>query len=270
MTSTTATDRRVEYMPLGEIPKAERNPKGHDTNRIRASIARFGVTIAGVLDERTGRLVVGHGRLAVLEQMADEGAEPPAGVIPGEHDWQVPIVRGWASRDDAEAESYLLADNRLTELGGWDNRLLTEILDDLADVNLDLLIPTGYSSDDLDRMIREHSVLADRAVTGLGFVPTISPAAAPSPAPAAAPPPESVQIEDDGLDTVRASDGPREAEYVQVSWIVNADQRKTIRAALTRAQTLFGLATSAMALHAVAERFLAIHPDPDADEKDAA
>jgi hypothetical protein len=144
----------MEYMPLGSVPRAARNPKGHDLALIRRSIQQFGCTSAGILDERTGRLVAGHGRLAALELMYDEDQDPPEGITVGADGlWLVPIVRGWWSRSDAEAEAYVVADNRVGETGGWDDRLLAEVLDDIVDTDPDLLDATGYSSDDLSDLV---------------------------------------------------------------------------------------------------------------------
>jgi hypothetical protein len=149
----TTTSRRIDHLPLSGIIRATRNPKAHQASAIRASIEKFGVTMAGLLDERTGRLVAGHGRLAALDSMRADGATPPEGVTEADGEWLVPIVRGWSSRSDAEAEAYLVADNRLSELGGWDDRLLVEVLDEIADDNPDLLELAGYSQTDLDDMI---------------------------------------------------------------------------------------------------------------------
>jgi hypothetical protein len=146
---TASPARRIELMPLDDIPRADRNPKAHDRPKIRASIEKFGCTWAGLLDERTGRLVAGHGRLAVLTDMRSAGVHPPDGVAERDGEWLIPIVRGWASRSDAEAEAYLIADNRLSEIGGWDHRELAEVLDQIADDNPDLLQVTGYTSEDL-------------------------------------------------------------------------------------------------------------------------
>ena len=58
---------RVEYVPLGDVKIARRNPKGHDLATIRASILRHGLgDVAGIVDERTGRLVAGHGRAVLV------------------------------------------------------------------------------------------------------------------------------------------------------------------------------------------------------------
>lgn len=151
----TTTSRRIELLPLSEIARAVRNPKEHQLAAIRASVEKFGVTWAGLLDGRTSRLVAGHGRLAALEAMRAEGVAPPDGVVADEEggDWLVPIVCGWSSRSDAEAEAYLIADNRLSELGGWDDRMLPEVLSDLDDLDPALLDLTGYSRTDVDDMI---------------------------------------------------------------------------------------------------------------------
>lgn len=246
-------------MALSSVPRAERNPRLHDLARIRSSMAAYGCTVAGILDERTGRLVAGHGRLAALEEMSKDGAAPPDGVLDNDGEWLVPIVRGWASANDEEAQGYLITDNRLPELGGWDERELAEILDGVADYNLDLLDIAGYDPADIDQLLLTTGTFAERTTGYFGSIEDE---------------PDDEEDDDeedeDDVDTDARSDGVRPddaAEFVQVSWIVNSDQRKTIRKALARAQKLFNLDTSAIALCAVAERFLAAHPE---DEKEAA
>lgn len=142
--------RRIEYMPLPDIPSAARNAKDHDLAAIRASIETFGCVVAGEIDERTGRLVVGHGRKEVLTAMAASGSTPPEGVRLGEDGtWLVPIVRGWSSRSDADAEAYLIANNRTSEKGGWDDAMLAESLLTIQQADAGLLVVTGYTADDL-------------------------------------------------------------------------------------------------------------------------
>ncbi|TYB56225.1 hypothetical protein FXF51_44805 [Nonomuraea sp. PA05] len=111
---------------MREVPRTVRNPEEHDLPAIRASIEAFGVVVASELDERTGRLVVGHGRLQILKEMAAAGESPPESVlIADDGTWLPPIVRGWSSRSDADAEAYLTANNphhREGQLGGADAR----------------------------------------------------------------------------------------------------------------------------------------------------
>ena len=148
--ATSAEPRRISYIPLDEIAAAARNPKEHNLPGIQTSIARFGFVSPAVIDERTGRLVAGHGRIFALRAMRDTGQIPPAGIrISAAGIWLVPVLEGWASRSDLEAEAFLLADNEWTVRGGWDNGALGQVLQDLVTVDPDLLTITGFTSDDL-------------------------------------------------------------------------------------------------------------------------
>jgi hypothetical protein len=152
--TSTSRARRLDYLPLDKIPRAARNAKQHDLPKLRGSVDEFGCVLAGILDDRTGTLVAGHGRLEVLAQMRDQGEQPPEGVHIGDDgQWMVPILRGWSSRSDVQADAYVVADNRLNEIGGWDDRVLAEVLDEIADHNPDLLEITGYTGQDLDDII---------------------------------------------------------------------------------------------------------------------
>ena len=124
--------RRIEYIPLSDIKSAPRNPKKHSPD-ISGAIDRFGYADAVILDERTGRLVAGHGRKAALEGMKAKGESPPDGVEDRDGDWLVPVQRGWSSRSDAEADAFLVAHNKLTEAGGWDDTELGKLLAGLGD-----------------------------------------------------------------------------------------------------------------------------------------
>ncbi|MFI9847563.1 hypothetical protein ACIHFD_61850 [Nonomuraea sp. NPDC051941] len=141
-------------MPLPEIARAVRNPKEHDLPAIRKSIEKFGCTVAGELDERTGRLVAGHGRLLVLDEMASEGKSPPEGVkVADDGTWLPPILRGWSTRSDADAEGYLIANNRTPERGGWDHGMLADMLADIGAADEELLAATGYDMADVDELM---------------------------------------------------------------------------------------------------------------------
>jgi len=75
--------------------------------------------------------------------MHGEGQDAPDGIeVDKAGAWLLPVQRGWASRSDQEAEAFLVAHNRLTEQGGWDEAELLEILDqfegdDLAGLGVD-------------------------------------------------------------------------------------------------------------------------------------
>ena len=147
--------RRIEYVRLCDVPPAFRNPKKHDEPAIQASIHEHGFADAAILDERTQRLVAGHGRTKALVGMKAAGDRVPEGIeVDEDGEWLVPLQRGWSSKSDAHAEAFIIAHNRLTEAGGWDDRVLTSMLHDLATLDPDLFDGLGYSSDELDELFR--------------------------------------------------------------------------------------------------------------------
>lgn len=150
MTTTPDTENRwVEYMPLEQVKGADRNPRRHNIPELRASVARFGLGDLPMVDERTGQLVAGHGRIQTLRDLRDTGGEPPRFVRVGPDGvWLVPVQRGWASTDDLEAAGYLMADNRQTELAGWDMDGLIELLGEQDDYD-----GLGWSVDEIEAML---------------------------------------------------------------------------------------------------------------------
>ncbi|HEX2864219.1 MAG TPA: hypothetical protein VHN99_06600 [Deinococcales bacterium] len=140
---------RLELMPLSALQGAPSNPKEHDIGALCVSLRRFGFVAPALLDEATGRLVAGHGRVAALEALRDSGEPAPDRVhtLP-DGDWAIPVVRGLSFKTPEEAAAYLIADNRLTQLGGWDDAALLALLQDVNDTpgGLD---GTGYDGNDL-------------------------------------------------------------------------------------------------------------------------
>lgn len=150
----------IEYVPLGELKKWERNPREHDLSSLLKSVERFGFVSPPIVDESSGQLVAGHGRLETLERMKAEGQRPPNRIVESDGEWLVPVLRGVSFDNLAEAEAYLIADNRLSDLGGWIDRELAAILSDLAGTSEELLESTGYDADDLAAMLDEMGVTA--------------------------------------------------------------------------------------------------------------
>jgi hypothetical protein len=109
---------RIEYLPLSALLKAPRNPKDHDIPLLHDSFSRFGYVEPVAINERTGRLVAGHGRLQALQQAKAKGELPPNRVEARDDDWYVPVLRGISFDTDAEAEAYLVVSNQATAAGG--------------------------------------------------------------------------------------------------------------------------------------------------------
>jgi ParB-like chromosome segregation protein Spo0J len=150
MSDPSPARRAITYLALDEIIPADRNPKRHDHETLSASFRRFGFVEPIIRDDRTGKLVAGHGRVDELRMARARAADapPPGVVLDDDGTWRVPVVSGWASANDAEAQAYVIASNRAVELGGWDESILTDALADLEQLGDQAFAGVGYSLDD--------------------------------------------------------------------------------------------------------------------------
>lgn len=143
-------------MPIESAKTATSNPKDHDLPTIKASIQRWGFNELAVLNERTGRLVAGHGRREALLELFKAEAPVPANIrTDDEGRWLWPVLRGVSFKNQAEADAYLVAVNRTTELGGWNVARLAKHLEGIRSKTE--LTGTGYTARELDRMLSKKS-----------------------------------------------------------------------------------------------------------------
>ena len=105
---------KVKYFRLDEIIGADLNPKDHDIGVIISSIKRFGFTSPLIRNERTKKLIAGHGRLEALIKMFKAGYSLPKNILVDDDMWLVPVITG-------------------LEFGGWDEETLLAILDTVKD-----------------------------------------------------------------------------------------------------------------------------------------
>ena len=89
------------------------------------------------MDEKGG-LIAGHGRVLAAKQLGFD---------------EVPVVvaRGWSA---AQKRAYVLADNKLTENGGWDDDLLKVEIGELQGEGFDLTL-TGFSMNEIGGLLDE-------------------------------------------------------------------------------------------------------------------
>ncbi len=163
---------RLERWPLEELLAAKVNPKRHARGAIQASVERFGYVEPIIVDERTRRIVSGHGRFETLYEMRQAGQPAPAGIEVKGATWLVPVIL-WRSRSDAEAEAFLLAVNRTVEAGGWDRKGLDAVLRDLMTAGSDLAT-LGFSRAELESALAgagEALATAARGATERGRTP---------------------------------------------------------------------------------------------------
>lgn len=146
----------IEYLPLEQLQRWKRNPKEHELGDISDSIKRFGYTNPIIIDEKSGKMVAGHGRVDTLTAQREAGEEPPKRIRADNGDWLVPVVRGVEFENEQEAEAYLMADNQLTMLADWDNEALAEMLLDQSDLS-----GVGFSAEDVDEIFKSVTMPSD-------------------------------------------------------------------------------------------------------------
>ena len=125
----------IEYLPLAQLSPYARNSRTHSPEQVQAlanSIRRFGFNNP-VLIDGDGTIVAGHGR---VQAAAVAGLE------------SVPCIR-LAHLTDDERRAYVIADNRLGELSGWDAAMLaSEVEELLMDGDLGIeLSDIGFDDD---------------------------------------------------------------------------------------------------------------------------
>ena len=145
----------IIFTKLSEIQEADRNVKDHDIGSIHESMNRFGFTSPLLLNEATGKLVAGHGRIEALKQKKQFKESVPANIKVDDEsgEWLVPVIRGVSFKNEEEAQAYLLADNRLVELGGWNTSALIEELEKLVEESS--LQGTGFDDADIQAMYED-------------------------------------------------------------------------------------------------------------------
>ncbi|WP_099827969.1 site-specific DNA-methyltransferase [Oceaniglobus indicus] len=129
MTLSFAPDA-IETWPLAKLQPYAKNAKAHGADqvaKIAASMAEFGWTVPCLVAD-DGELIAGHGRVLAAAQLGL--TEAPV------------IVLGHLT--EAQRRAYRIADNKLTELGTWDEALLSAELNDLLAEDYDLSL-VGFS-----------------------------------------------------------------------------------------------------------------------------
>ncbi|WP_167163037.1 ParB N-terminal domain-containing protein [Streptomyces sp. MBT27] len=151
-----AAPRFTSYVPLTELTPSPGNPKRHEIERIIESIESHGFLDQPVADERTGRIIGGHGRREALIEMQSRGMRLPDGLLlDDDGGWLIPVQRGWSSRNDLEAKAVIIKLNRLTEAAGWDPRPLAEYLEELATGDAELFDSLSFSDEEMEDLFRK-------------------------------------------------------------------------------------------------------------------
>jgi DNA modification methylase len=134
--------REITFVSIRKLRPNKRNSRTHSKKQIRQvanSILRFGWTYPILIDEND-IILAGHARYE-------------AALLLGLQEVPVIVVTGLS---DAEKRALALADNKIAANAGWDRKLLSEELGELAkllpECNLDLEI-TGFEPAEIDSLL---------------------------------------------------------------------------------------------------------------------
>ncbi|MGD0409045.1 MAG: DNA modification methylase [Candidatus Limnocylindrales bacterium] len=130
-------------VPIESVTLHPRNARIGDVDAVVASLDWFGQLKPIVVQKSTGWVVAGNHLLRAARKLG--WAEIAANIV---------------ELDDATATKYMLADNRTSDLGSYDDGLLAAILGELAAA--DLLAATGYDPDDVAALLRAAGLSDDR------------------------------------------------------------------------------------------------------------
>lgn len=135
--------KRIEYWLLSRLKPSSKNPRLHSDAQIAAlasSLLAFGFN-APILVDANGTIIAGVGRYLASLKLGLE---------------TVPVIV-LDHLSETEKRAYLLADNKLAELSGWEDESLATELAELRDADVDLG-GLGFSDDELAVLLADADV----------------------------------------------------------------------------------------------------------------
>lgn len=120
---------------LDRLATHPENPRQGDVAAIAASIETNGFYGAVVAQKSSGHVLAGNHRLLAARERGDK---------------TLPVI--WIDVDDDRARRILLADNRTSDIGVYDDQTLLDLLVELSETDAHLE-GTGYTTDDLEAML---------------------------------------------------------------------------------------------------------------------
>jgi len=147
----------VQEVSLEKLRPYKRNAKKHGAGQIeklKASIMEFGFLTPCLIDSEYN-LIAGHGRVMAAKELGIETV--PCVFIEG--------------LTDEQRRAYILADNRLGELGEWDMELVLDELTELDDLGFDIELTGFEMPEELPEVIEDdfdESAIPDEPRTKMG------------------------------------------------------------------------------------------------------
>jgi hypothetical protein len=139
--STSQTNLKIEYLRPEHLRPSANNARTHSKKQLKqiaSSIERFGF-VNPVLISDDFQIIAGHGRVEAAKLLGLK---------------KIPTVR-LSNLSPADRRAYVITDNRLAELAGWDRELLASELQGLLELEFDDIELTGFSLGEIDLMLDE-------------------------------------------------------------------------------------------------------------------
>lgn len=126
-------------VPLSDLKPMPGNPRRGDVAAVKRSYERFGQR-KPIVAKRDGTVIAGNHQLMAAQQLK----------------WpEIAVV--FVDDDDLTAKAFALADNRIGDLGTYDDQSLADMLVSVSS-DLDLLLSTGYSEADITDLLAGMTV----------------------------------------------------------------------------------------------------------------
>ncbi|MBI2818142.1 MAG: ParB N-terminal domain-containing protein [Acidobacteria bacterium] len=136
-----AMAKRIELWPVEKLVPFARNARTHSdaqVAQIAGSIAEFGFNAPLLVDTNSG-IIAGHGRLLAARKL---------GLT------EVPVIV-LDHLSETQKRAYIIADNKLSELAGWNEEVLASEFAALEQEGFDLAL-TGFSDAELEALLTTH------------------------------------------------------------------------------------------------------------------
>lgn len=149
---------QIEYRDLDALAPYPKNPRTHSADQIKQierSLAKFGW--AAPMAVADGVLIYGHARREAAINLRRQRVK-----IPLNDDPNLGPVVDLSHLSPSERKAYVIADNQLAALAGWDDELLSMELSDLRSDNFDLSV-LGFDADELSMLLDPIEEVGDNA-----------------------------------------------------------------------------------------------------------
>lgn len=135
---------KLEWLKVSDLEPHDRNARTHSKKQVKQiadSIRKFGFTNPVLADE-SNRIIAGHGRVAAAKQLKMD---------------EVPVLR-IEGMSEADRRAYIIADNRLAELAGWDDKLLALELEQILALDASFDLPViGFDTAEIEALLNSLS-----------------------------------------------------------------------------------------------------------------